>query len=354
MDDPGKIRNIALVGHRGAGKTSLLEALLFRGGAVNRLGKVEDGSTVSDWDDEEKKRELSLSATLAHVERGGITFNLIDTPGDSSFLADTIASLTVVETALMTVNAVVGVEVQTERLWARAEERGLARVVFCNMLDRERADFAASLASLKQAFGQQIVAMQLPIGSEHDFAGVVDLLTMKAHVLDGEKSVETDIPAELADQAAEARDKLTEVVAETDDALIEKYLEGEEIATADLVQAFAVAVAQAKIFPVAAGAATGLIGIDRLLDVLALTPAPDAVAGPTVVAADGSEVHLVCDPAKPAAAFVFKTLADPFSGQINVFRVFQGTLKSDTQVVVSRDGHKERLGQLLQIRTDQP
>jgi len=347
MDDPGKIRNIALVGHRGAGKTSLLEALLFRGGAVNRLGKVEDGSTVSDWDDEEKKRELSLSATLTHIERGGLTFNLIDTPGDSSFLADTIAALTVVETAVMTVNAVVGVEVQTERLWARAEERGLARIVFCNMLDRERADFGATLASLTQAFGPRIVAVQLPIGSEHNFKGVIDVLTMKAYLLEGDKSVEADIPAEFAEHAAEARDKLTEVVAETDDALIEKYLEGEEIAASELLQAFAVAVAQAKIFPVAAGAATGLVGIDRFLDVLALMPPPDAVPGPLVVAADGSETRLVCDPAKPAAAFVFKTLADPFSGQINVFRVFQGTLKSDSQVVVSRDGHKERLGQLL-------
>ena len=156
MNDPGKIRNIALVGHRGTGKTSLFEALLYNAGVVTRLGSVADGTTVSDWDDDEKKRQMSLSAGLAHVDRSGLSFNLMDTPGDSSFLADAIASLQVVETALVVVNAVAGVEVQTERLWGRAEQRGLARVIFCNMLDRERADFGHALAALQEAFGGQV------------------------------------------------------------------------------------------------------------------------------------------------------------------------------------------------------
>ena len=168
MNDPAKIRNIALVGHRGTGKTSLLEALLFGAGAVTRLGSVAEGTTVSDWDEDEKKRQMSLSASLAHVDRGGLSFNLIDTPGDSSFLADAISALQVVETALMVVNTVLGVEVQTERLWGRAEERGLGRVLFCNMLDRERADFDRALGALQEAFGPQVVAVQLPIGSEHE------------------------------------------------------------------------------------------------------------------------------------------------------------------------------------------
>jgi elongation factor G len=346
MNDPGKIRNIALVGHRGTGKTSLFEALLYRSGVVNRLGQVADGTTVSDYDDDEKRRQLSLSATLAHVEHGGLTFNLIDTPGDSSFLADTIAALRVVETALVVVNSVLGVEVQTERLWARAEERGLARVIFCNMLDRERADFAGAVAALREAFGSQVVAVQLPIGSEHELSGIVDLFKMRAFTCDGQKVVESDIPADLADAAAELRATLTDVVAETNDEMLEKYLEGEEIGTDELEQAFAEAVAAAKVFPVAAGSATHLVGVDLLLDLLALAPSPESVQGPTVVAGD-AEQQLVCDASKPAAAFVFKTLADQFSGRISVFRVFQGTINPDATVVVSRGSHKERIGQLL-------
>jgi len=347
MNDPGKIRNIALVGHRGTGKTSLLEAMLYRSGVVTRLGSVQEGTTVSDFDDDEKKRQLSLSGTLTHIERKGVLFNVLDTPGDSSFLADTISALRVVETAVMLVNAVNGVEVQTERLWARAEERSLARVLFCNMLDRERADFAATVEALRGAFGSQVVAVHLPIGSEHSFSGVVDLLRMKAQTWDGSKLVESDIPAELADAAAEGRDALTEAVVETDDALMEKYLEGEEIAAAQLADAFSAAFRAGKLFPVAAGSATHLAGVDALLDLLDGAPSPKDITPPQGMDADGNAVELSCDPGKPVVALVFKTFADPFSGHVNVFRVVQGTLKSDSNVVIPRDGHKERLGQLL-------
>ena len=346
MNDPGKIRNIALVGHRGTGKTSLFEALLFGAGALTRLGSVADGTTISDWDDDEKKRQMSLSAGLAHVDRGGFSFNLIDTPGDSSFLADAVAAIQVVETALVVVNTVLGVEVQTERLWDRAEKRGLGRVIFCNMLDRERADFAHALGALQESFGAQVVAVHLPIGAEHDFTGVVDLLAMKAYTYAAGKAVEADIPADLADDAAAAREKLIDAVASTDDDLAEKYLMEEEITTAELGSAFAAAVATAQLFPVACGCATTSIGIDRLFEVLALAPSPADVPAPAALQGD-DEVQVVCDPGKPAAAFVFKTLADPFSGHVNVLRVFQGTLHSDSQMVVSRDGHKERFGQLL-------
>lgn len=347
MDDPGKVRNVALVGHRGTGKTSLFEALLYHAGVVTRLGSVTDGTTVSDWDDDEKKRQMSLSASLAHVARGDLALNLIDTPGDSSFLADTIAALQVVETALVVVNSVLGVEVQTERLWARAAQRGLARVFFCNMLDRERADFGAALAALKEAFGPQVVAAQLPIGREHDLGGVVDLLTMKAYRYEGGKATAGDVPAELTDEVTAARDALVDAVASTDDALAEKYLMEEEIGPDELGAAFTAAVAAGQVFPVACGSATRLIGVDRLLELLALVPSPAALPVPAATAADGSEVELACDPARPAVAFVFKTLADPFSGHVNVFRVVQGTVNSDSQLVVARDRHKERLGQLL-------
>ncbi len=347
MNDPGKIRNIALVGHRGTGKTSLLEGLLYKAGVVNRLGHVVEGTTVSDYDDDEKRRQLSLSAGLAHVERQGLCYNLLDTPGDSSFLADTIASLRIVETALMVVNSVLGVEVQTERLWARADALGLARILFCNMLDRERADFTVAVDHLREAFGPQVVAVEIPVGSEHDFKGVVDLFSMKAYIYEGEQATASAIPADLAEAADEARGKLVEAVAETDDELLEKFFAEEEITSAELETAFAKAVAEARLFPVAAGSATHLIGVDRLLDLLALAPAPDAVAPPRALDVDGAEVELACDVAKPAVAFVFKTMADQFSGRINVFRVFQGAIKSDANVVVGRDGHKERIGQLL-------
>jgi elongation factor G len=346
MKDPAKIRNIALVGHRGTGKTSLFEALLFDAGSVTRLGSVADGTTVSDWDDDEKKRQMSLSAGLAHVERGGIAYNLIDTPGDSSFLADAIAALQVVETALVIVNTVLGVEVQTERLWNRAEERGLGRVIVCNMLDRERADFGHALEVLQESFGSQVVAVQLPIGAEHDFRGVVDLLSMKAYTYQGGKATAGDIPAELAEAAAAARDKLVDAVASTDDALAEKYLMEEEITEAELDVAFAAAVAAAQLYPVACASATANVAVDHLFDVLALTPSPADAPAPRVMQGE-AEAELECDPSKPAVAFVFKTLADPFSGHVNVFRVFQGTVTSDTQMTVARDGHKERLGQLL-------
>ena len=347
MSEPGKIRNVALVGHRGTGKTSLFEALLFRAGVVNRLGKIEDGSTVGDWDDDEKRRQLSLSSALAHVERGGLTYNLIDTPGDPSFQADTIAALRVVETALVVVNSVMGVEVQTERLWTRAADAGRARIIFCNMLDRERADFDRCLGALRESFGHEVAAVQLPIGTEHDFKGVVDDLAMKAYTLDGQKVVEGDVPADLADRAQELHDALVEVVAEASDELTEKFLMEEEITDAELQQGFADAVRDAKMFPVAVGSATHLIGVDQLLELLALAPSP-AAAPPVVAAtADGAEVEFSSDPGKPTEAFVFKTVADPFSGRINIFRVFQGTVTSDSNLAIMRDGHKERLGSLL-------
>ncbi len=349
MNDPAKIRNIALVGHRGTGKTSLFEALLFGAGAVTRLGSVADGTTVSDWDEDEKKRQMSLSAGLAHVDHDGLSYNLLDTPGDSSFLADAIAGLQVVETALVVVNTVLGVEVQTERLWERAEARGLGRVIVCNMLDRERADFDAAVAALQESFGAQVVAVQVPIGKEHDFSGIVDLLSMKAYTYGGGKTTEGDIPADMADAAAAARDKLIDAVASTNDDLAEKYLMEEEITADELNAAFAAAVATAQLFPVACVSATANVGADRLLDVLALAPSPADVPAPTVLQGD-DQVQLECDPSKPAVAFVFKTLADPFSGHVNVFRVFQGTVSSDSQLVIARDGHKERLGQLLKTQ----
>jgi elongation factor G len=341
-----RIRNVALVGHRGSGKTSLNEAILFQAGAVNRLGSVADGSTVSDAAPDEKARQMSISSSLASFSWDDRKINLIDTPGEPSFLADSLAALRVCEGAVFVVNAVMGVEVNTERLWHRAEELGLARLVFINMLDRERADFFRSLESLKSAFGQHVVATEIPIGTEHEVSGVIDLIDMKAYTYDGDgrdNCSEIEIPDELRAQAEEYREKLMDEVAENSDELMEHYLEGEEISHEETVTALKKGVTEGHLFPVTCGVATKNLATNRLLDALVEDLPSPVMAG----AVEAGDEELEPDPDKSMVAFVFKTLADPFAGRINLFRVYQGTLKADSQVHNCRAHVKERIGQLL-------
>jgi elongation factor G len=345
-ESPKRIRNVALVGHRGSGKTSVNEALLFTAGAVNRLGSVADGTTVSDSASDEKAREMSISGSLSSFRWADRKINLVDTPGEPSFIADALAALRVCESAVFVVNGVMGVEVTTSRLWERASELGLARIVFVNMLDRERADFFRSLESLKQAFGQHVVATEIPIGSEHELQGVIDLIDMKAYRYDGEgrdNSEEIEIPAELADQAAEYREKLMDEVAEVSDELMERYLEGEEISHDETVTALKTGVTEGRLFPVTCGAATRNLGINRLLDAFVEDLPSPAKKGPVEV--DGTTLEP--DETKDLVAFVFKTLADPYAGRVNLFRVYQGVMKHDSHVVNARAHAKERIGQLL-------
>jgi elongation factor G len=345
-ESPKRIRNVALVGHRGSGKTSVNEALLFTAGAINRLGSVADGTTVSDSASDEKAREMSISGSLSSFRWDDRKINLVDTPGEPSFVADALAALRVCESAVFVVNGVMGVEVTTSRLWERAAQLGLARTVFVNMLDRERADFFRSLESLKQAFGQHVVATEIPIGSEHELQGVIDLIDMKAFRYEGEgrdNCQEIDIPAELADQAAEYREKLMDEVAEVSDELMERYLEGEEISHEETVTALKTGVTEGRLFPVTCGAATRNLGINRLLDAFVEDlPSPGKRGA---VEVDG--VTLEPDESKELVAFVFKTLADPYAGRVNLFRVYQGVMKHDSQVLNTRAHVKERIGQLL-------
>ena len=239
-DGAKRIRNVALVGHRGSGKTSLNEALLFEAGAVNRLGSVADGTTVSDSAPDEKAREMSIASSLTSFRWDDRKINLVDTPGEPSFVADALAALRVCEGAVFVVNGVMGVEVGTDRLWRRAEDLGLSRLIFVNMLDRERADFFRALESLKAAFGQHVVATEIPIGSEHELQGVIDLVDMKAFRYDGagrDSAEEIEIPEDLRPQAEEYREKLMDEVAEVSDELMERYLEGEEISHEETVGA---------------------------------------------------------------------------------------------------------------------
>ncbi len=350
--DPAKIRNVAVIGHRGTGKTCLTEAILFTSGAVNRQGTIEQGTTVADHDEDEKKRQLSISASVCHTTWRNRNINIIDTPGDPSFHADTIASLRVVEGALVVVGAPMGLEVQHERLWKQCEENGVSRVIYVNMMDRERADFYAALEQMQEAFGQGAVAAQLPIGKEEDFRGMVDLLTMKAFLYDGGKETEGPVPDDMAAQVDEYREKLMDAVAENDDAVMEKYLEGQELSDEELYHALKAGVVAGTVFPVGVGCATRNTGIDHMLDLI-VDAIPSPARRPAVTALDaggGEEVKVQCDSGEPVAAFVFKTMADQFSGRINVMRVFSGELKSDSNVVNPVNRARERIGQLLRLQ----
>jgi elongation factor G len=341
-----RIRNVALVGHRGSGKTSIHEALLYQAGVVNRLGSVVEGTTVSDSDPDEKARQMSISLALSSFEWQERKVNLLDTPGDSSFIADALGALRVCESAVFVVNAVMGVEVHASRLWQRAAELDLARLVFVNMLDRERADFFRTLDSLKSAFGQHVVATEIPIGSEHEVSGVIDLVDMKAYEYDGngrENCKEIPIPDAMAEQAQEYRERLMDEVSETSDALMERYLEGEEISHEEIVTALKEGTNHGSLFPVTCGVATRNLGTNRLLDAIVEDlPSPVKHGGLEV-----GEVTLEPVEDRELFAYVFKTRADPFAGRINMFRVYQGTVKHDTQVLNTTTHNKERIGQLL-------
>ena len=345
-----RIRNVALIGHRGCGKTSLHEAMLFEAGAVNRLGRVEDGSTVSDHEPDERSRGLSIDACVSCFPYDDREINLIDTPGDPSFVADAAAALRVADSAVVVVNAVAGVEVQTERLWRRADAEGLARLVFVNMLDRERADFFAALDSLKRAFGPHVVATEIPIGSEHEVRGVVDLIDMEAWVYTGAErgsAERVEIPDELHARAQEYREKLMDEVAENSDELMERYLDGEAIDHGEIVTALKRGVTAGHLFPVTCGVATRNLGTNRLLEALVEDlPSPQMRGALAALDGDGSATEVAPDEDGPLVAYVFKTTADPYTGRINLFRVCRGTLRSDSQALNVSRQEKERIGQL--------
>ncbi len=339
--EPGKIRNLAVVGHRGTGKTSLVDAMLFQSGAINRLGSIDQGTTVGDWAEDEQRRRMSLSASLSHLDWQGRKINVLDAPGDAGFVGDAVAALRVVEGALFVVSGVMGVEVQTGRMWQRAERHGLARVSFVNMLDRERADFFRSLDALQAQLSPRCVAVHLPIGAEHELTGIVDLLHMCAYMSPegGRETGPTEIPAEVADQVEDYRTRLLDEVVQADEALMERYLEGEELGVAEVAHALKEAVTRGEIFPVACGVATKNLGTTALLDLI--------VEGVPSPAKKGEPIEV---PNTSTAAFVFKTIADPFAGRINVFRVLHGTISSDSTLANPRSHSKERVGALLMLQ----
>jgi len=347
---PDKLRNVAVLGHRGCGKTSLVEAMLFAAGATTRRGSVAAGTTVADHDEEERRRGFSISAALVNARWSGVKLNIVDTPGEPSFHADTLSVLPAVDCALMVVNAPAGIEVQTRRLWNRLEEASLPRAVVVNMLDRERADADACVAALRE-LDAGCVPLQIPVGAEADLRGVVNLVSMTATMCTpgGARGVTGPIPDEIAAEAEMAREALVEAVAENDDELIERYLSGEQVTTDDLVRAIRAGVREARMFPVVCASAELGVGVDPLLDLLVEAMPSPAEAMPRIAQGDDGPVSLPARADGHAVAYCFKTLADPFSGRINLLRVFTGVLPADTSVH-DADGTKERVGQLFTLQ----
>lgn len=344
------IRNVLLVGHGGSGKTTLLEAMLFTAGAITRMGTVEDGNTVSDHDPDEQKRGISVSLSMAPIEWEGTKINVLDAPGYADFVGDVRSAIRAVDAVILVVSAVDGVEVQTEYAWELAVEEGLPRAIFVNKLDRERADFDGTLAQLVGSFGNQVAPFELPIGKEHDFAGIADLLHEKADLYpDGPKAEESEWPDELHTAADPAREKLIEAVAESDDALIEEYLEEGTLPEEHIVSGAKDGFARARLAPVLVGSAAKAIGIDRLLDfIVEEFPSPLDREPITVIGKSG-ETHRACDPSGPLTAFVFKTVSDPFVGHITMFRTFSGRVRPDASIHNATQSVDERVGQLFAI-----
>ena len=330
--DAASIRNVAVVGHGGSGKTQLVSALLFDAGMVNRLGKVDEGNTVTDYDEEEIARKHTLSASLAYAEWNKTKINLIDTPGFGNFFSDARAAIQVADGALIVVDAVAGVEVQTEKAWAACEEQQLPRLIVVNRLDRERASLERTLESLRLTLNRTIMPIQLPIGEERGFTGVVDLVSMKAftHATDGSgKVTEAAVPGDIADAANAAREALIEMVAEADEALMEKFFEAGTLTQDELVKGLAAATRDSKIHPLVCSSGLSNIGAQALMDaILAYLPSP--ADRPFKAVANGEVVSKPADEKAPYAAFVWKTVADQFAGRITMFRVYQGCVKADS------------------------
>ncbi|MBI4481830.1 MAG: elongation factor G [Acidobacteria bacterium] len=354
-----QIRNVALVGHGDSGKTSLTSALLFTSGAVNRLGRVEDGSTVTDFDEDEIERKISLSTGLAHCEWKKNKINLLDTPGYRAFIHDTRATMRVADAALVLVDAVSGVEVQTERVWQFADEYELPRLILINKMDRDRASFERCLKSVQEVFGRVAVPVQMPLGEEREFVGVIDLLTEKAYTYERDASgkfTEGPVPEALREEAAARRETFIEMIAETSDSLMEKFFESGTLSPEELLAGLKAALRQKKVVPVLCTAGTLNMGTTQVLDAIAeWLPSPaevGAVAG--THPSSGEKITRKISSGEPYSAFVFKTIADPFAGRITMFRVYSGSIRSDSTLYNLTRETTERLGSVLIMQGKTP
>ena len=341
------LRNVVLLGHNGSGKSALSEAILFTAGAINRLGKIEEGTTTSDYDPDEVKYKMSINLSVLPCEWNGTKINIIDTPGYSDFLGEVRAAMRVAEGGIIVISALSGVEVGTEQAWQYCEEAKLARLVLVNKMDRENANFDQAVTQIQEKFGNRCAPLQIPIGAHTSYKGVVDLLSMKAYTNNPPK--EEDIPGDLQSQVAKYREKLIEAVAETDDKLLEKYLGGEEITDEELTGALHVAVSSGKVVPILAASSLQNIGASKLLDVIQ-TYLPSPAERKVTVTKGNTEQDIEPSDTAPLAALVFKATADPYVGKLTYFRVYTGVLNSNSQVWNSNKESVERVGQLYLIR----
>lgn len=341
-----QLRNVALVGHSSSGKTTLAEAMIFSTGVLNRRGRVEDGTTVADWDEEAIRRQISVAASVVPCEHKSHKINLLDTPGFIDFVGEIKGAISVVESGLVLVDPVAGVEVGTELAWGYLDEQELPRAVFINKMDRENAQFGRVLDNLRDLFSGNIVAVQLPIGEGSDFKGVIDLIGMKAYL--GEGSTVSDIPAGLADAVEKARTQLIEAAAEGDDELIMKYLDGEELSPEEINRGLRVGIAKRTVVPVFCGSALANIGTRTLMDAL-IAFMPSAAQRPVAIAQrpNGDEVSLSTDATGPLAVYIWKTVADPYVGKISYFRVISGAFRGDTRAYSLPSANEERISQIF-------
>ncbi|MCL7453874.1 MAG: elongation factor G [Anaerolineae bacterium] len=345
-----QLRNVVFLGHGGSGKTSLVDAMLFDTGAVNRLGKVDEGTSVADWDDEERRRQMSINASLVPCEWENHKLNVVDTPGYMDFVGEVISAVHVADAAVVVLDSMGGVEVGTEQVWNYADERKLPRLVFVNKMERENVDLDAVVEQVRFKFDLVAVPIQLPIGKQENFQGVVDLLTQKAYL--GEKATASPIPDDMADAVEEARMVLVEAAAEGEDALMEKYFETETLSDDEILRGLKARMRRGSLVPVLCGSAGMNIGVQPLMrTIVQLLPSPlEAGPYPAKNLATNGQVELSSDAAGPLASLVFKTLADPYVGKLSYFRVYSGTMESDSRVFNSRVREEERLGQLYTIR----
>jgi elongation factor G len=347
-----RIRNVGLFAHGGAGKTSLAEALLFDTNATTRLGRVDEGNTVTDFDPDEIKRRISVSAAVAPLEWRETKINIIDAPGYADFIGEVKSALRVVDAAIIVIDASAGVEVGTEQAWRLAEERGIPRLIFINKMDRENADFAQALASAREAFGNAVAPIQFPIGAEKQFRGVVDLLTEMAYIYGDSTSGEFTsgpVPDECKEDEETYRRQLLDSIAEQDEDLMMRYLEDEPISTEELAAGLKQCVADGVVVPVLVGSATLNRGVPQLLDAI-VELLPTAAEAKTTGALKGEEVAVSPENSAPTVAIAFKTLADPHVGRVSFFRVYSGAIKSNTHAWNASRGEDERLGQLFYVR----
>lgn len=356
------IRNVALVGHGDAGKTSLVSCFLFDTGAVNRFGKVDQGSTVTDFDEDEIERKVTISSAPCYAEWNKVKINFLDTPGYGNFVADARAALRAVDGCLVVVSGVAGVEVQTEKVWKWADEYQLSRMIVVNKLDRERADFSRAVESIQNSFGRSAIAVQIPIGSEKNFYGVVDLIHFKAYNYEKDESgkfKEVDIPEDLKQEASAQRQALVEMIAEQDDKLMEKYFEAGELTQEEVLAGLKKAIIERKLIPIFCSSALHNVGVHPILNaVVELMPNP-VEAGITFSAEntkDHSKVEAKVDPSAAYSAFVFKTFVDPYAGRVNLFRVISGVMKADHSVLNVNKGTTEKITTIsvLQGKTASP